>query len=441
MKHASRLSGTVLAVCFFLTASIMQLSAQQNSAGTAKKAAGAKVIIAEGIGSGETRQDALHDAMRKAIEIAVGTYILTETVSVNNSLLKNQILVASDAVVTNYTELDCVEHNGMWMIKIKAKVLPNEYLKYCPKQITDSVSATEIGNIINKRNAAKDTEKMFQEIAEDYLPDILKFKKESISMSSNGDIEDDVIPLSVSFSGKLDQYQFERFLNRLSSVLDIVALQKTKIEIQKDSKGRFGEIPENIAETLWKKAGLTQIDKEKNSFIAFRNYKNGKLLYSLYLVPQNVRRALAQAVKVKDVFGNETGQHYIVLSISYANTQETEKVFFKFDQIGIAYYDRSFPMMGLRVYESFFSPLTFSNIFSFKPESFGKVKVTRKSNVSVAGTMELSLPADSVKDMKKVFIYPLVWDRDLSTYWTPESRDKAEQACDRIESKYWNSNR
>ena len=170
------------------------------------------------------------------------------------------------------------------------------------------------------------------------------------------------------------------------------------------------------------------------------NMKNMRIFF-VYLVPQNVRRALAQAVKVKDVFGNETGQHYIVLSISYANTQETEKVFFKFDQIGIAYYDRSFPMMGLRVYESFFSPLTFSNIFSFKPESFGKVKVTRKSNVSVAGTMELSLPADSVKDMKKVFIYPLIWDRDLSTYWTPESRDKAEQACDRIESKYWNSSK
>ena len=435
MIHASRLSGTVLAVCFFLTASITQLSAQQNSAGTTRNTTDAKEIVTEGIGSGETRQDALHDAMRKAIEKAVGMYVMTKTVTVNNALLKNQILVASDAVVTNYTELDCVEHDGMWMIRIKAKVLPNEYLKYCPKQIADGVSATEIGNILNKRNAAKNAEKMFQEIAEDYLSEIIKFNKESVTISPNGDIDDDAIPLSILFSGKVDQDQFDKCQSRISAVLDKLSLQKTKIELRKDGNGRFAGVPEDLGETLWKKARLTKNDKGDYGFVAFRNYKKDRMIYTLYLVPNSIKKAVDRAAEP------DVGYHYLVLSISYANKTKTDRVFFSMNKIGLAYYDQAFRMMGFPVYGSYLSPLTLSNDFVFQASRYPTFKITKKATGTVAGTLELSLPAESVRNMKSVYLYPLIWDSDLSTYWTTENREEAKQECDRIESKYWNSNR
>lgn len=432
MKDVFHLFYPILAAGIFLLGAIPPVFAQ-NSGGTTSTKNADGAIVAEGIGCGATRQDALHDAMRKAIEKAVGMYIMTKKV-VTDGDLKEQIIVASDAVVTNYKELDCVEHDGMWMIKIKANVLPNEYLKYCPKQISDSVSATEIGNILNKRNTAKNTEKIFQEIADDYLSDILKFKKESITISASGDIEGDEIPLCINFSGKLDQTQFDKFQNRLSSVLDRVSLQKTKIELRKNNKGQYEEIPENIAENLWKKAGLTKNDEGKYGFIAFRNYKNGMLLYSLYLVPRTVRKSLGQAI-------NDDIQHsYLVLSISYANKQKTEKLFFELDGIGLAYYDKSFLMMGLRVYESYYPPLTFTNNFYFEPESFGKIKSTRKSITTVTGSMELSLSEDEVKNLKNIYIYPLLSEHNVFSWsYDREKQEQVLQACDKIESKYWNS--
>ena len=434
MKQAYRLFYIILAAGISLLAVFPLVFAQNSNRKTSTKAAD-ETIVVEGIGSGVSRQDALHDAMRKAIEKAVGMYVMTKTV-LNDGDLKEQIIVASDAVVTNYKELDCVEHDDMWMIKIKAKVLPNEYLKYCPKQISDSVSSTEIGNILNKHNTAKNTEKLFQEIADNYLSDIIKFKKESITISASGDITEDKIPICISFSGKLDQNQFEKFLNRLSSVLDRVSLQKTMIKLHKNNEGRYAEIPEDIAENLWKKAGLTKNDKDKYSFVAFRYYKNGKLLYSLYLVPLNVRNSLDLAMKVRDRLGRDTFHRYLVLSISYAKKQKTEKKFFELDHIGLAYYDESFPMMGLRVYESYCSPLTFTNNFYFKPKSFGKIKSTRKSNVSVAGSMELSLSEDEVKRLKNVYIYPLSSEHNV---FYQEGQEQVLQACDKLETKYWNS--
>ena len=97
-------------------------------------------------------------------------------------------------------------------------------------------------------------------------------------------------------------------------------------------------------------------------------------------------------------------------------------------------------MMGLRVYDSYYSPLTFSNIFSFDPESFGKIKSTRKSNLSVSGSMEWSLSEEKVKKMKTVYIYPLVSEYDVFSWsFDEEEKEQVVQACDKIESKYWNS--
>ena len=82
MKRTHSIFGVILAICLSLTAGIVHAqkisleglkggksdSGERQPVFTRPSPLEDKEIVAEGVGSGATKQDALHDAMRKAIE-------------------------------------------------------------------------------------------------------------------------------------------------------------------------------------------------------------------------------------------------------------------------------------------------------------------------------------------------------------------------------------
>ncbi|NPA80411.1 MAG: hypothetical protein GXO29_05130 [Thermotogae bacterium] len=93
---------------------------------------GVKEVIAEGVASYEegrkdvARDRAVKDALRKAVEQAVGTFISSETVVENYEVLKDRILSKSEGYVSEYRILREKEEDGLYRVLVRAKVKTGE---------------------------------------------------------------------------------------------------------------------------------------------------------------------------------------------------------------------------------------------------------------------------------------------------------------------------
>ncbi len=68
------------------------------------------------------RDRALKDALRKAVEQAVGTLVSSETMTENFQLISDQILSKSSGYVKKYNIISEKEEDGVFIVRIKAKV-------------------------------------------------------------------------------------------------------------------------------------------------------------------------------------------------------------------------------------------------------------------------------------------------------------------------------
>ena len=378
-----------------------------------------KAISVESEGNGTTRQDALHDAMKKAIIKAVGVYVTTHSISKDEDY-KEQITMTSDAVITNYKETEAVKHNGMWIIKIDATILPNELLKYYPKLVSQDVSQIDIGNLINKRSMYQNADKALDEIFKDYYLRIFKFQKYGDLHIDSSDEEDSVtIKIQINFIASIDQKAFLKFKESFSSFLDKVALQKTtckiyigknknkRVNCSKQSKVFYGRIPGELGYDLIKKAGLTDFEVERGNwgcFVAIKHYKNDYIYYSLYLVPKKIATLIHKKLIFEDT--------YIGCSFYMANEPVSYKKFFKIGTL--RYYkwghdwdiDSRVPGFYINSQQnSYIYPFTFMNaIFIEKGYGF---EIENEFSLETKGSLDVSIPVEKVKNMRRLFIYPL----------------------------------
>ena len=80
----------------------------------------AKTVTVSGTGS--TAPEAENDALRNAVENAVGVLIDSQTLVEKNVVLHDQIYSHSKGFIRNYTVLDKSQQGGMWTVKVEADV-------------------------------------------------------------------------------------------------------------------------------------------------------------------------------------------------------------------------------------------------------------------------------------------------------------------------------
>ncbi len=73
-------------------------------------------------GTGNTAAEAENDALRNAIENAVGVLIDSQTLVEKNVVLHDQIYSQSRGFITNYTVLDKSQQGSLWNVKVEADV-------------------------------------------------------------------------------------------------------------------------------------------------------------------------------------------------------------------------------------------------------------------------------------------------------------------------------
>ena len=252
------------------------------------------IEVKEAVGCGTTRQEALRDAMRKAIALAVGSYVTTELELKDDDLTEN-IVVASNAVLSSYKELESAERDGVWMVRIRASVRPNEYLKYCPKLIAQDVS-TEIRKIVGLFDGNENLEETLDEIYDFYPTKLFDFKKTAIKPAANTDLlNDDFVSLDIDYSASVNRAEYEKFLKSIRDIVEKNAEYKTSIT-ETYVKNKTHSSTSALHRSLWQEENIPLDEKELREcrFIGFDSVNRNKVTTTFYLVRKELFKKLVE---------------------------------------------------------------------------------------------------------------------------------------------------
>ena len=102
------------AICFLCVSAAVAQDAGQ---------AGAKVVTITVTGAGMDEEEALRDAMRKAVEQGAGTFIYSHSQTKDYALVRDTVLARAAGFIQNRTVLSKREmEDGTWEVRIKAEV-------------------------------------------------------------------------------------------------------------------------------------------------------------------------------------------------------------------------------------------------------------------------------------------------------------------------------
>lgn len=409
-----------------------------------------KIIPVSSSGSGITKQIALRDAMKNAIIKAVGAYVNTQTITENGDLME-KIIMNSDAIIAQYQEIQSEEKNGIWHVRIIAEVLPNKFLKYCPKSSPQKITSTDIGNLVNKQESLQNAEKTIAMILEDYYLYIYQFKKNNIRISSSGDSNEEVVPIRISFSAQINQKVYFKIKKQLCDLLDKVCLQKEEIIIRRDkdgdiniadgrrtkakfANGKFDALPLNIGKFLWQKAGLsaTEADYDDFSFVAFETHYKKYLVYSLYLVPMKIRQAIARHLYFYSS---------LVFSFEIAEEISSYNYLYFFSIADLNFFDSKIllhePYCGFSMdndegqfMREVLQPLTLRNFMHLEMSYYydNRININRKY-WNIQGDIKINIPTQKLENMKTLSIYP------IKTTQKDEDKEKLVSIANETEKK------
>ena len=412
--------------------------------------------VVDAIGSGTTRQDALHDAMRKAIANAVGMYVSTKSVLKDDDY-KQQVVIASDAVVTNYDELDATEHNGMWMMKIRARILPNELLKYCPQLVTYKVSDVEVGNLLNKRDALKNADAILSDIFQDYCLNMFKFTKRTIRLASDDNSTGEKITFYVDFICSTDQIYYDKIKGQLCTLLDKFAKYKInatvldksikhkRIRHGKIGQGRirqhnssgiynsFDDFRKKILMNLSSELGSSETTKDLG-FIVFEKHDNDYIYYTVFVVPKRIENEIRKKTNYNDRIIGVIPEDALICAVSCADKIYRDVYYVTVTNI-IEASQKFYTDLNDDV-----NPLIFSDHVYIDREDSSKINFYQRTSTQVDGALKITIPEKDARLLREVYIY-IIGHNFLHLNWQYDRESRISECmkiAKEIESKFCN---
>ena len=202
-----------------------------------QNAADGELVTVQGRGVGATKEAALKDAYRDAIERAVGLYVDAEQVVKNDEQVNDQILTQSNAYIKKYDVVKESEVDGLFTVRILATVKKSALTKklgdVMPKQ------SFNLGTDAANLHAQIVTREKRNVDAVALLENVLKGVNPVKQMMTFSLAETKMIPRKTE-SGKGACYYhfkmvidakkyFEEFLPPLMKVLDQIAIEPPKV--------------------------------------------------------------------------------------------------------------------------------------------------------------------------------------------------------------------
>ena len=185
------------------------------------------VVVAEGYGT--SRTDALKNAFKEAVYLAVGSYIISDT-KIKNDDISEKIYVNADAVITKHTVLEYTKNSdGTHYIKVRAAVVKNELANRIKKYATKKVSQTGVISNSNKQDTHEQALEALQILIKDLPANIMKIQSiGEPELNTERTAQPGMICLKQKVQISIDYHAYRKFAKQLENLLSTVAIKKTK---------------------------------------------------------------------------------------------------------------------------------------------------------------------------------------------------------------------
>ena len=194
-------------------------------------------------GSGSTKEDAVHTALRGAIEQAFGVFVSANTSIVNDELVKDEIATVTSGNVKSFTELEsAMLPNGNFAVTLQAVVSTQKLAAYAKSKGSscEFAGATFGANLKLLKLNQINTEKAFENLMvqlESLAPYIFDYNLELGQPTQNGDSGE--LPLTLKIISNENTIAFVKLLK---STINALALNTEKANEVKALGGKTHEI-------------------------------------------------------------------------------------------------------------------------------------------------------------------------------------------------------
>ena len=213
-----------------------------------------KVIISTGYGT--TKEQALKNAFKSAIEQYIGVFVDSETMIKNGKLIKDNILTSSNGFIKKYDELSIDKADGLIEMKIKAVVKSQKIFTQIKKLKISTIYIDNTKDIYprirTKRKSKEDALKILKKYFENLfstssIQDMLNIKILSAKVEEDK-VKDDTVPIRIEYELSIN---YENYIQKMK-----------KLE----------QLFENIGGTLHKRAYIYKVNKQKSIYRSYPKY-------------------------------------------------------------------------------------------------------------------------------------------------------------------------
>ena len=216
-------------------------------------------------GSGATKEDAVHTALRGAIEQAFGVFVSANTSIVNDDLVKDEIATVTSGNVKSFTELESVAlPNGNFAVTLQAVVSTQKLAAYAKSKGSscEFAGATFGANLKLLKLNQINTEKAFDNLMiqlETLAPYIFDYNLELGQPAQKG--EDGVLPITLKIISNENTVAFTQLLK---TTMQALALNEQQVS---ETKALGGSIfstylaeTSDIPQKYTKQSGMMKFD-------------------------------------------------------------------------------------------------------------------------------------------------------------------------------------
>ena len=174
-------------------------------------------------GSGATKEDAVHTALRGAIEQAYGVFVSANTTILNDELVKDEIVTITSGNVKSFTELESVAlPNGSFAVTLQAVVSTQKLAAYAKSKgaSCEFAGATFGANLKLLKLNQINTEKAFDNLMiqlETLAPYIFDFNLELGQPKQNGEFGE--LPITIKIISNDNTVAFVKLLQNTMKAL------------------------------------------------------------------------------------------------------------------------------------------------------------------------------------------------------------------------------
>ena len=193
---------------------------------------GIYLVLAKGMGT--SREEALKDALRSAVEQVVATLVRKETITdpAQSKVIKSKILTASVGLIDGYKEQSTLEKGGVWHVQIFARVsdkkMSTQFERFkIPVKKTGIDGEGLFAEAVTEMQAERNAHQWLNHAMKDFPWNCVKAEIVEYKRLADRDRDPNVtLNFKVKYSVDLDAY--EKMTRWLTDMLESLSVQKSQ---------------------------------------------------------------------------------------------------------------------------------------------------------------------------------------------------------------------